>query len=564
MLKALLFGLTLLLASCSSTQKKQPEKKIVEQKPKKEVSKKLSFEDFQKDIEKRLSEAKREGETSVYKLSNEIFFKAMDASMRGESKVSTFLYKKLYELNPKDNFIASKYAVELIRSGESKISVAIIEKIFNESKGKDFKIGLLLAGIYTSFGKNNKAIDIYEKILTHQKDEEACLFLVQTYRIEKKFKKALNTISKCEKNFPESPLFEYQKGRVAISQGKLRKGQFHFEKSLSKDPTFSRAALSLGIIQETDGKYENAIKTYENFLDQSPDNYKVLSRLVKVLFMVEDYKRLLPYVERLSSLDQEDLNLKVRLGILYTDAKKYDEAIGVFNEILKNVPDSDKVLYYLGSLHQQKGNDKEAINYFSKIPDSSTLYVESNLAIAKVLNKKALEKNDYYPELKRFIASKSEKSEELQLELNVILANHYESKNSFKKAISTLMSLKKNKLYQEGHDYYLASLLEKDNRYPEAKTIIEDILAKNPENPHALNFLGYTMLEIGEELDLAYKYIKKAVALRPNDGYIRDSLGWYYYKTGNLKRPSKKLKRPGSLLKMMLSSQSILPLCIKK
>jgi tetratricopeptide (TPR) repeat protein len=62
------------------------------------------------------------------------------------------------------------------------------------------------------------------------------------------------------------------------------------------------------------------------------------------------------------------------------------------------------------------------------------------------------------------------------------------------------------------------------------------ILDKEPQNAHAWNFLGYSLLERGGELDKAYEYIKKAMDISPDDGYIRDSLGWYYFKKGEINR----------------------------
>jgi Flp pilus assembly protein TadD len=68
-----------------------------------------------------------------------------------------------------------------------------------------------------------------------------------------------------------------------------------------------------------------------------------------------------------------------------------------------------------------------------------------------------------------------------------------------------------------------------------------ELVEKDPKNAHAWNFLGYSLLERGEDMDKAYSYIKKAVDLSPKDGYILDSLGWYYYKTGNTKKALSKL-----------------------
>jgi Tfp pilus assembly protein PilF len=62
------------------------------------------------------------------------------------------------------------------------------------------------------------------------------------------------------------------------------------------------------------------------------------------------------------------------------------------------------------------------------------------------------------------------------------------------------------------------------------------ILEKEPKNAHAWNFLGYSLLVRGEQMDKAFEYIQTALKINPDDGYIRDSLGWYYFKQGNVKK----------------------------
>jgi Flp pilus assembly protein TadD len=58
-----------------------------------------------------------------------------------------------------------------------------------------------------------------------------------------------------------------------------------------------------------------------------------------------------------------------------------------------------------------------------------------------------------------------------------------------------------------------------------------------------LNYLGYSWVDRGENLDKALDMIKKAVDLRPNDGYIVDSLGWAYFKLGRFDDAVEQLER---------------------
>ncbi|HZB70294.1 MAG TPA: tetratricopeptide repeat protein, partial [Sphingomicrobium sp.] len=77
-----------------------------------------------------------------------------------------------------------------------------------------------------------------------------------------------------------------------------------------------------------------------------------------------------------------------------------------------------------------------------------------------------------------------------------------------------------------------ASALEDANRWPETKQALQAAMTLSPEQPLVLNFLGYSKLERGEDLDAAEAMIRKASALAPDDASITDSLGWALYKRG--------------------------------
>jgi tetratricopeptide (TPR) repeat protein len=74
------------------------------------------------------------------------------------------------------------------------------------------------------------------------------------------------------------------------------------------------------------------------------------------------------------------------------------------------------------------------------------------------------------------------------------------------------------------------------------------VLSFDPKHANALNYLGYTFAELGENLEEAERLIKAALAQKPDDGYITDSLGWVYYKKGLLTKALKYLKKAVSLV----------------
>jgi len=85
--------------------------------------------------------------------------------------------------------------------------------------------------------------------------------------------------------------------------------------------------------------------------------------------------------------------------------------------------------------------------------------------------------------------------------------------------------------------------LERVKRWDRAETDMKKALALQPEQPYVLNYLGYTWLEQNLNLTEAKAMIERAVALRPQDGAIVDSLGWAYYRLGDFETAAKHLER---------------------
>jgi tetratricopeptide (TPR) repeat protein len=78
--------------------------------------------------------------------------------------------------------------------------------------------------------------------------------------------------------------------------------------------------------------------------------------------------------------------------------------------------------------------------------------------------------------------------------------------------------------------YARGMTLERLKRWPEAEKDLQEALRLQPDHPYVLNYLGYSWADQGVNLDRALPMVKRAVELRPDDGYITDSLGWVYYR----------------------------------
>lgn len=484
--------------------------------------------------------AKEKGPGAMEFLATDLYLKGNDAAIRGESQIAVFYFKYAVELAPEDTFIQKKFAYELIRIGDVTQAEPILEVLFKKSKYKDEIIGQVLGGVYSTLEKTSKATDTYKKILAiNPASEDTCLYLSRVYVAEKKFEDVHSLLSKCEVASGNNPVFSFFRGKMEYDRKHKEIAKKYFEKSLKADPTYSQGALAIGALFEEKEDFESAIKTYKNFLKDEDNTYDapVLQRLVTVLLSMERNKEVIPYAEKMLVSESADLNIKVRLGLLYSDENRFDDAIALFKTILTEVPTSDKIQYYLGALYQQKNQFDEAIRFYNLINSESPLYGDAGIQIGQLLSSMAKEsfpKSMLGPSEKfsQYIEERVKLNPEMSVELKMLKASFYEDTMQFKKAVEALDSVKSHKNFSENHRYYFASLLERSGDYKEARILIKQILEKDPNNAHALNFLGYSYLERNENMDEAYEYISKAVKLNPTDGYIRDSLAWYFFQVG--------------------------------
>ncbi len=91
--------------------------------------------------------------------------------------------------------------------------------------------------------------------------------------------------------------------------------------------------------------------------------------------------------------------------------------------------------------------------------------------------------------------------------------------------------------------YFRGIAYERTKQWPKAEADFKKALELSPDQPLVLNYLGYSWVDMGRNLEEAMAMIQKAVELRPNDGYIVDSLGWAHYRRGQYDKAVEELER---------------------
>ena len=95
--------------------------------------------------------------------------------------------------------------------------------------------------------------------------------------------------------------------------------------------------------------------------------------------------------------------------------------------------------------------------------------------------------------------------------------------------------------------YARAVAYERAGKWPEAEADFRKALSLSPDQPQVLNYLGYSFVDRGENLTEALGMIERAVAARPDAGYIIDSLAWAYYRLGRYTDAAVQMERASLL-----------------
>jgi tetratricopeptide (TPR) repeat protein len=97
--------------------------------------------------------------------------------------------------------------------------------------------------------------------------------------------------------------------------------------------------------------------------------------------------------------------------------------------------------------------------------------------------------------------------------------------------------------------YYARAIAhERQDSWEQAEADFRKALELNPEQPQVLNYLGYSLVEKQIKLDEALDMIERAVAARPDSGYIVDSLGWVLYRLGRYEEAVVHMERAAELM----------------
>ena len=449
-------------------------------------------------------------------------------------------FKLALMYDPKSSLIQARLASEYIKKGNFTSAMeACKEALQHDPKYIDAR--LLLAGLLSTTRNIDGAVAEYDHVLKDQPNhEEGNVYRAQLLMEENRVVEAVQGLKSFLKRNPESALAWYYMGRAEQKQEHSKEAMTAFQKAVDLRPSFGQAALGLAYMYESAHQNEKAKVVYRDLVDRTQDPIAA-NRLATILLREEKFKEAVVYLESVAVSDPEDMNVRVKLGLVKMELKDFDGAIKTFKAILAKNPDSDRIHYYLGSLYEELKQFDSAIQELKLVQTDSKLFTDATLHIAYLFKQGGKPE-----EAKNFMRAALEKAPKTA-SFYLFQATLEEESKNIGSAIEVLEKAVGLFPQEEKLRYYLGSLYDRQSQPDKALVQMEKILELNAGNVDALNYIGYTWTQQGVRLGDAEKLIKKALSLRPNNAYIQDSWGFLLLVKGRVQQATVELEKAAQL-----------------
>ena len=299
--------------------------------------------------------------------------------------------------------------------------------------------------------------------------------------------------------------------------------------------TTVRLAVLLGNLYERMGERDKALAVYDAFIARNPD-----SRLIDDARARAAGGKVKPRPEVGTASDGAAEALLGLAGVFRQQNVR--ETSLLFARLALHLrPDYPPAQVLLADLYENDGRFDAANAVYEAINPASPLYRATRTRIAA--NFERMDRGDEAIQRLESLAKIDAKNPEALIQLGDTLRGRKkfkEAAEAYDRAVARLPALERRHwtlLYSR------AIALERSDQWPRAEADFLKALEFEPEQPYVLNYLGYSWIEKRQHLERATDMIRRAVALRPSDGYIVDSLGWVYYQLGDYADAVRELER---------------------
>ena len=462
------------------------------------------------------------------------YLAARHAGIQRDAGAASAYYRAALRADPKNSELLERAFLSFLVDGEVEESVRLAERLVQVDR--THRIARLVLGVRSIRGKQYQTARTHfaQSIRGPIADLTATLLTAWTQFGTNETKPAIEGIDKLTGPDWYAIFKELHAGLILDLANNRREAGKRLERSYKLDNNALRAVEAYGSWLSRNNNRDEALKIFTAF-------DKLLPRHPLILDALADLKAgdKLPAI-----IDTPQAGAaEVLYGLGASLGRQGGEDLGlVYLQLaLYLQPKHALALLSLADLYENLKKPELAIRAYERVPQDSPL--RRNAEIQLGVNYDSVEKTDEAKKhLEKLIATNPK-----DIDAILALGNILRSRKSFAecadvygKAVDAIgQPDKANWLIF----YFRGICHERAKHWVAAEADLQKALELFPEQPHVLNYLGYSWIDQGVKLDDGMKMIRRAVEQRPDDGYIVDSLGWAHYRINEFEEAVKHLER---------------------
>jgi tetratricopeptide (TPR) repeat protein len=301
-------------------------------------------------------------------------------------------------------------------------------------------------------------------------------------------------------------------------------------------PEWSEPRIFLVQVLQDMGRSAEARETLERFVAEDPNDNSLRMLYAQLLIDEREYAAARGIFERVLQDDPNEADVLFALGILSLQLEDLGPARDYFTRLRNTGERWDDAAYYLGQVEELDGASDLAASWYAKVRGEHALDAKVRIARLRAEGGDLDEAREMLDQLRDQWKEDGLLIYMLEAEMLADLDRAQEALSVYGEALEAFPDNLDLRYARALHAAGMQQLevLERDLRF---------VLEKDPDHADALNALGYTLADQTDRYQEALGLIEKALALKPDDPAVLDSMGWVQYRLGNLEEAERYLRQ---------------------
>jgi tetratricopeptide (TPR) repeat protein len=304
---------------------------------------------------------------------------------------------------------------------------------------------------------------------------------------------------------------------------------------LDDQPQFFRGRVQLAELYEHQRRWPKAADAWAKAQGLNPRNPEVAARRGSALLNAGRPGEARDVLSTALKIAPNDIRMSFLLAQAQRAAGDLDGAEATARAMQTAYPDDVRVTYLLGQMLEARGRHQESVDLFRPEIARQKAAKATGPQIAMLLGSEGLA----LQQLRRYDEAVAVFKEGIGLApdepvRHVLLIQGYTAAGRHKDALDAAANARGKFPHDTTVLYQLGAALDRAGRQPESEKVFRDVIARDPLDAGALNYLGYMLAEHGTSLDEAATLIQRALKIEPDNPSFLDSLGWTYVQQGKL------------------------------